>query len=86
METNEHAVSDMVVKIIDFYGVGDEYPVIETGKVPEGYQYEPDFGVGGKVKVVFLNSRGRKEVSVVNHNHIQLSLKAIQEIKRKAKG
>lgn len=62
------------VEVRDFYGVVARFPVIETGKAPAGYGH-------GKVKVVYLNSQNEKEVSVVNHNHIGLSDKRIQEIK-----
>lgn len=62
------------VKVRDYYGVVARFPVIETGKAPEGYGF-------GKVKVVYLNSQNEEEVSVVNHNHIGLSDKRIQEIK-----
>jgi hypothetical protein len=64
----------MHVHIKDYYGVIDWFKVIETGKAPEGY--------GHKVSVVFINSSGMKERSVVNSDHIQFLEKDIKKARK----
>lgn len=76
MDSNRR-ITKSEVFVRDYYGVMDGFPVIETGKAPEGYGQE----IGHKkVKVVYLNSRNEEEVSVVHHEHIGLSRKRKQEI------
>lgn len=56
----------MYVHIMDYHGEFSWFKVLETGKAPNGFEQE------GKVSVVFINSAGEKEKSIVNHHHIQI--------------